>query len=57
MIIALTSTNFDPKHWPLSPLSLTQGERTGVRGLGTFKATLTRPLSLKGRGVPIHQPD
>ena len=54
---ASISTNFDPRHWPLSPLSLTQGERTEVRGLGIFKATLTRPLSLEGRGDPIHLPD
>src|SRR4029077_2840320 len=57
MIIASTSTSFHPRHWPLSPLPLTQGERTEVRGLAIFKATLTRPLSLEGRGVPIRQPD
>jgi len=57
MIIVSTSTNFDPRHWPLSPLPLTQRERTEVRGLGIFKATLTRPPFLEGRGDPIHLAD
>jgi len=51
MIIPSTSTDFDPRHWPLLPLPLNQAERTEVRGLGTFKANLTRPSPWKGEAT------
>jgi hypothetical protein len=55
--IVVSAVIASPRNSVIAPLSLTQGERTEVRGLGIFKATLTRPPSLEGGGDPIHMPD
>jgi hypothetical protein len=55
--IVVSAVIASPRNSVIAPLPLTQGERTEVRGLGILKATLTHPLSLEGRGDPIHLPN
>jgi hypothetical protein len=55
--IVVSAVIASPRNSVIAPLLLTQGERTEVRGLGILKATLTHPLSLEGRGDPIHLPN
>ena len=55
--IVVSAVIASPRNSVIAPLPLTQGERTEVRGLGNPKATLTHPLSLEGRGDPIHLPN
>jgi hypothetical protein len=49
--IVVSAVIASPRNSVIAPLPLTQGERTEVRGLGTFKATLTRPSPWKGEAT------